>query len=401
VSWLRPFLLGLFTEHIKTKFMALTLAIVLFATVQETLVGTREIGKVTLVFQLSATLQDRWVLLEPRVVLRNLRIKGLRSVVDSIATERERANEIVITVDEDFLARHRPPSIRIDPDFLRAENVPGARLNSIELPDDPPRLEFTDFKVAQFELAVAPASEPRLRLSPTGPYESPGSDKQLLDVRFSIPNVVLRGPATAFTGDLSARRKLFVALPNLEPLIPPDATEGDLTAVYLTVQGVDWEGSGIEGAHLAHISIVQPEVMSAEAFESRLQVLFDVQPRYEAREFRVPILYRCQSREVDPLAGYTFFDIEGFRSLGTDEVRQGRCERLALRHAQAIAPEDIEEKIVLVIDLSQAKPGPDKIYAPVSINVRDPAFRPLLRGIAFQRAPGDKDPVAIFEKKKE
>ncbi len=400
MTWLRPFLVGLFTEHIKTKFMALTLAVVLFATVQETLVGSREIDKVTLVFRLSATLADRWVLLEPRVVIRNLRIKGLRSIVDAVATERERANEIEITVDEDFLARHLPPSIRIDPDFLRAENVPGARLQSIELPDDPPRLEFTDFKTAQLEVAVAPGSEARLLLSPSGPYESPSGDKKQLDVRFNFPNIVLRAPATAFGGDPSRRRKLFVNLASLEPLIPAEAREGERTPVSLPVQGIDWEGSGIEGAHLAHMTLLQPEVMSAEAFESRLEVQFEVQPRYEAREFKIPILYRCQTREVDPLAGYAFFDIEGFRSLGLDEVRAGRCERLALRYAQAISPEEIEDKVVLVIDLSQAVPGPDQIRVPVSINVRDPAFRPLLRGVAFQRSADEKAPVAIFEKKK-
>lgn len=399
MSWLRPFLLSLFTENIKSKFMALTLAIVLFATVQETLTGSRKLQKLTLVFRLAENQRDKWVILENRIVIEHLTIKGLRSVVDAVVTERERASEVEITVDEDFLARHRPPTIRLDADFLRSENLPGARLETIELAQAPPRLLLTPYASVRYTLAVAPDSESRLQLSPTGPFEGTGSDKQKLRATFSIPGVVVRAPVSAFSGPTDSLRTLLVRLGDIESQLRGEPMEETRATVRLPVLDVDWDASGINGKLLRHVRIIDPEEMAPDAFVNRVEVLVEVQPRFESRDFSVEIVYKRKGLEIDLAGDYTYQGMEGFTSLDEEDLQSGRCTRLALRFAQSFDIERLQEKLQLVIDLTGVVPGADPIRAPVYLDVSDPGLRPNLRLITLQPAADQKQPVAIFNKK--
>ena len=112
------FLVGLLTRHLGTKALALILSILVFAFVQNTLTGTKEIGDLTLRLELSQDVRERWVLLKDTVTVPDVRIQGLRRIVDPLAKELKQGERRVV-LTESFLNRYDRTNLVMKPNVLR------------------------------------------------------------------------------------------------------------------------------------------------------------------------------------------------------------------------------------------------------------------------------------------
>jgi len=122
------FFRGLLTGNFVSKVVSLLLATVLFVFVQQSISDTQTIEELTIRFELAPSEQAGWVLNNDTVVLKNLRVSGLRKDL-AVEIGSLRRDEFIVTkiVTRRFREKYRGERevpIRIDAELLRAENIP-------------------------------------------------------------------------------------------------------------------------------------------------------------------------------------------------------------------------------------------------------------------------------------
>ena len=140
------FLIGLFTDHVVTKIVSLLLAVVLFVFVQQSISETERIEQLVITFELSAELDKTWVLLDERVVIKDLTITGLReALARQISALRQGGGfRYKKVIDEEFLRLHQPQNgIKITAALCRTEGIPWQLGKDFELKiESPPTLKI-------------------------------------------------------------------------------------------------------------------------------------------------------------------------------------------------------------------------------------------------------------------
>ncbi|MHC4338961.1 MAG: hypothetical protein ACYSX0_01930, partial [Planctomycetota bacterium] len=171
MKWLGSFILGLFTRHLGTKAMALLLAFVVYVIVLEQLSGTRELERLTLVFELGEELQDEYVLLDRVLVLENLKLHGPRKTLDPQANLLGQADERLLNLNADELQPYMDNKIIIvDEDFFRAMEIVGADIVVSNLPNTA-FIRFDRLTGASLTLALADGMKENLTVEPDNEWE--------------------------------------------------------------------------------------------------------------------------------------------------------------------------------------------------------------------------------------
>ena len=389
------FLKSLFTEHLATKFMSLLLAIVLFAIVQQQLVGTRTITRIELRFQLDPKLESEYSVITESLLLRDTKIKGRILDVSDIKKRLEATSLRQIGVDQRFLSRYeQKSSIAIDGAFLR-EHVIGDEDILVTPEDGDLRLRIERNDEAVVEIKAAPGMEARTRLAEDSIYEGTADDKSV-EVRFTIPTIRVRAPISTFPperpvvllaefGDVN--RYLASAPVGQEPRMP--------------ITRIDWEQSGIDKDHFqthARFSIGGRWVTYA-AFRSQLSATFEVRERKGDAQKDLVLWYVVGKEGRDVLKGYDEELPEGPVAWKQGDYGRGVAQNFALRYSKGrVVPERDFEFLVLILDIAAREPKPpDEILVPIRLGVKpgaDAATRErLLQHVEIKMASGKEGKV--------
>jgi hypothetical protein len=396
VNRVRTLLVGVFTDNLRTKAMALVVSIVVFVFVQGTLRDTETIRDLKLVFELAPELEESHVLVgSPIYVLPEVSIEGEKVVLENLRRQLEReANQIRLTVDRRFLDGLGSRPYKLDRTFLKDRNIPAANVEvTKEIPGAPLQLQIDD-KVPVVGLRLVPSAEMDLSLAADNPYEAPEGDK--VNPRFFPETVTLAVPNRALLRGPQGYDRLFVAWE-----VPLDRwLKGRLPEDPFSYGGrltVNWQESGLDPALDAHF-----EVDGRPATDFRPTFSFEARARGEEQDIAIDVVVRDwpNPKEKIDLKEYRVAQVAGIvGTLNDKSIANNRCERLVVRMQTARVREKdkLAERLVLVVDLSRAERAGNNLEARLFLDAKDRASRSLLDSITIHSDTRDpKGPYIRF-----
>jgi hypothetical protein len=396
VNWIRDFLVGLFTRHLGTKFMALLLAGVLFIFAQQSHMQTGLIDELTLEFELARELEETYVLLTPGITLVELDIRGLRSKVGPLLAQFKRERSIRLTITEDFLALHEDPlRIRIDEDFFHLHELLDRDLDIVsEMPAEW-ALRLANMYVAVLTPALAEASKERVRLPEDSDYEGTLASGQEVELRFLPPSLKLRGPEDAFAPEA---QHLYFTVADVDTWLRNNYIDGS-GPPRMEVESTAWVVSGVRPPFLQHVqALVGVDWIPADELASRVRTEFEIRPRKVQVELQPDIHLKGNRDDLGALDGYVVEGPEGPLFFGQEDIEQGRCTRFAVEVPASLAGSEDLKLLVVVLDVAHRGKDGDNLKVPIYLDVRDRDRRDLLAEVRIKVAQEylQREPVIVF-----
>jgi len=344
--WLRGFVLGLFTRHLGTKLLALLLSVGLFSFVQFSQMETREVPELDLVVTLDVELQDRFVLLTPRLRVEDLEISGLRSRVNVLARQHLQA-PLPVEINERFLRLHRDGlDIPVNSDFFRDEALWGKDIKVSGLSGDR-KIELDD--LVEKRVIVTIDSETNRVLPENHRYQGT-LEGDALDLSVNINQVTVRGPRRAFGKD----PKIVLELPDLAQVLGGFNTAKEQAEAEVGFK-VDWTSGDIDDRYTENLLFSErgQQLMTARTFQGALKVLCTVVVRKTNKEVSIPIEVR---------AGKGSVDIDRWEPSGkpilTSEFQERWARNFPLRMPKSLADDaDFLARLVLIFNVAGTTPN--------------------------------------------
>ncbi|MHC4971480.1 MAG: hypothetical protein ACYTG3_04045 [Planctomycetota bacterium] len=362
--WLRAFFVGLFTNHLGTKLLALLLSLGLFSFVQFSQQENREIPELELIVTLDSQLHGQYVLLTPRLRIENVAISGPRSRVNSLVRQHLQA-PLPVEINERFLRLHRDRlDIPVTPEFFKDDALWGADIKVDELQSDL-KIELDELENRpRVPVAVDPDAN---RVLPKDHRYQGTLEDDALRVYASIQQVTLVGPKRVF----GENPRIVVKLPDLaQALNHFDMTKEQDEAPVSDLQ-IDWEAGDIDPQYVEHLLFSARELgalpSTARAFQSKLEVHCTVLVRKVSKEVSIPIEVR---------AGKGAENIDDWDSGGKPILSKDIKERLAgnfpLRMPKSLADDkDFLAKLVLILNVADAEKEDDgTLRVPVYLDLK-------------------------------
>jgi hypothetical protein len=363
MNWLRAFLIGLFTRHLGTKLLALLLSIGLFTFVQYSQQGTKDVAELDLIVTLDAELQDRFVLLTPRLRVEKVEISGFRSRVNALARQHLQA-PLPVEVNERFLRLHRDGlDIPIDADFFRDDALWGKDVKVVAVTGG--------LEIELDELVTKPgiivAIDPGTNLVLPKDHRYQGTlEGDALDIAVSVQQVTVRGPKRAF----GENPRIILQMPNLAQALASIETGKEQANVELTDFRIDWAGGDIESRYVDNLLISEG----------------DAGPQKTARTFRAGLHVTCTvvvrkvkkvipSIPIEVRAGKPGQNIDDWDSRAklflSEDVRARRADDFRLRMPKSLADdEEFLSRLVLVLNLANAHDEAGTLRVPVYLDLK-------------------------------
>jgi len=357
------FLLGLFTRHVRTKVLALLLAIGLFSFVQITQSTTRTIPYMVLQFRLDSDLAKTYSLIKGKVELKDVEVQGLRAIVDPLVKEWASKPEKELIITRSFLGRHADDSelrIPIDRDFFKDDALFGKDVEATKLPDGQAAV-LDVLETRRLRVEVDPALV--LKLPPESPYQGTGTDDRLqLE---TVKDVSVTGPKSAF----AENARVIYTIDTLVQQIAAFKTQLDQAPVTLGNVRILWSEGGINVEYLD----VRIEGKTPAEFKRGLVVTCQVVKRKETKPFATfPIVVRS-SREFN-LADWTPQTSSFGVVVSSRVLEEGSVENLVLRMPKALAEKKaLTDNLVLEVNLTAARKeeGTNRLIVPVFLSLKD------------------------------
>jgi hypothetical protein len=344
--WLRAFVLGLFTRHLGTKLLALLLSVGLFSFVQFSQMETREVPELDLVVTLDVELQDRFVLLTPRLRVEDLEISGLRSRVNVLARQHLQA-PLPVEINERFLRLHRDGlDIPVNSDFFRDEALWGKDIKVSGLSGDR-KIEIDDLVEKRVIVTIDPETN---RVLPENHRYQGTLEGDALDLSVNINQVTVRGPRRAFGED----PKIVLELPDLAQVLGGFNTAKEQAQAEVGFK-VDWTSGDIDDRYTENLLISErgQQLMTARTFQGALKVFCTVVVRKTNQEVSIPIEVR---------AGKGSVDIDKWEPSGkpilTSEFQERWARNFPLRMPKSLADDaDFLARLVLIFNVAGTTPN--------------------------------------------
>jgi hypothetical protein len=366
VKWLGSFLVGLFTRHLGTKLMALLLGFVVYVIVLEQLSGTRELERLTLVFELGEELQDEFVLLDRVLVLENLRLHGPRKTLDPQANLLGQADERLLNLNADELQPYMDNRIIIvDEDFFRAMEIVGGDIAVSNIPDTA-FIRFDRLVGASFTLALADGMKENLTVESDNEWEGTLQGGRLIDYRLDPPSLELRGP--------------FRFLPPRSGTLEVDIGKVDefLRTRYkgngkprMEVTAFNWSKAKIREEGLSHLWVLEG---ATPVSEQRVFLEFDVVPRRTVIKMDLPIHYNVGKEGMQFLRDkYEFIRPQGPVRFDQSAFEDAVCRDFELEVEAALTAEDLKP-LILVLDVANRRQEGEDLLIPVRLRAPPELF---------------------------
>jgi hypothetical protein len=226
------FLHGLFTTHVVTKVVSLLLASVLFVFTQQSISDEQTIDELTITFKLAPDLEQRYVLDNEQVVLKQLKVSGLRrDLAVEIGSLRRADFVITKVVTEQFIRDYRPDNsatVVIDADLLRAEALPWDFGQDFQLElKRPGKLEIERLRDVTFRPVLSDAMKAELRLPESSAFRAADGSLQI-DPEWVQPNgaaigaISISGPSSLLPQidpESNEVPPLYIRVPNLAEIL--------------------------------------------------------------------------------------------------------------------------------------------------------------------------------------
>ncbi|MHC4161987.1 MAG: hypothetical protein ACYSUM_07645 [Planctomycetota bacterium] len=349
MTWLWAFFVGLFTNHLGTKLLALLLSLGLFSFVQFSQLGARKVPELELIVTLDSELHGQYVLLTPRLRLEDLEISGLRSRVNFLARQHLQA-PLPVEINERFLRLHRDGlDIPVTPDFFEDDALWGEDIKASGLPDDL-KIEL-DERDSRPGIIVTVSPEVN-RLPKDHRYQGTLED-DALQVSINIKQVTLLGPRRVF----GANPRIVLKLPDLAQMLNNFNTTEEQAEAPVQDFDLDWAAGDIDSRYVEHVLVsgreLGPLPVTARAFRAALRVSCTVLVRKVLKEVSIPI----EVRVGEGTENIDNWDSRGKLILG-DAVRARRAENFPLRMPKSLADDDdFLARLVLILNVAGAQKG--------------------------------------------
>ena len=367
---------GMFTRHLVTKFVSLLLAIVLFVFTQQGISDTQPIDELEVRFELTPEASKTWVLLERRVQLRDIKVRGLRDTLTlQFAGLRGTDFRKNLVIDEEFLRTYQVDGpILLDPDFCRDEHIPWEMGRDFELiiPKPYKQLNIAPRVNRTFRPALTPEMAAMLDLPS--------------DFKFLGPGGAARPP---ITWDLGRA----IAISGPEDALPPEPTDGGVLPLYvnisalqellrdkdtlgeargsLPIESIDWARSDV--SMLRHIRVEAPNV-SREYLFREIFFRVDVEERRDTLRIALPIKFGTDAKSFarpDLTGGkISFLVTEGMSSqLFQHDDGWSLVSDFELDVAQTwtTRADELKKFLAVTIDFSRAKTLGEQVVVPIRL----------------------------------
>ena len=385
MKWAWDFLVGLLTQHVATKILALLLSVVLFAFVQQRLMAEEDLGDLVLRFDVAAEYTERVVILTPMITIPAVRIRGLRTKVAQTLKDST-GREYRITIGQKFFDMYGTRrSIAINQEFCHRWNIldPDVEIQST-IPDDA-ALRIEQMIDLPLFLTLAEGMETNTVLSAESDYEGTLEGGKRVDVRFSLTDLRLRGPRIAFltepTGDpIQLGLRIGSVEAYLRDIYP-------LSGDGMRIDGIDWSASGIETNRVSNMQVrVRGEWVDEAAFVRALRVDFefaarrlplDIQPEVQLISGKPGGIDITKYRVVGPV-GPIIFDERDFENR--------KCARFQIELPAARKNDPDLGQIVVRLDLANVEelPGEPDVLVPILLATKDPDKASVLKDVRIK-----------------
>jgi len=375
VRVITSFVVGVLTRHLGTKALSLVLSILVFAFVQNTLTGTRDLQELTLRFELHQDLRDNFVLLQDTVTVRDVRIQGLRRIVDPLAKELRGDKRVVLT--EGFLSRYDRMNLVIKPAVLR--DILGDEDIDITMGGVDQAVKV-DRLVERSNVLVDLV--PDENLTPPEEYQGTQPDGRIFPPEFNVKQVRLIGPST----EMPPNPGLKVDI-HLDRYFTPErqldfSEEREVVQLQVPFISIDWQLSGIRPGMVKYFKVASDltnNPVAAATFERSLSAKFELMARLEPQEVKIPIVRRDKWKsDVD------FSRWVSLSTLVTSQALDEEAVLLEIRVPKTILaryPDLLKEQLVLVLDVTAWTKDSDELVIPFHLDVRDRSHPDLLNAL--------------------
>lgn len=282
--------MGLLTRHLGTKFLALLLAILLYAFVHKGLSAEREFD-LRLHFVLDPNLDREYVLMTPRVDVNGLVLQGLREKLDAWEDGQSKPPEIEISVDQAFIDRHRRGDaalvVAMTTRFFENNKIfARAEITALSVPPAGTDLEIDLRREVTFELTIGDKEQPRLEIAPGSPFSPVGGSGKRVSPEFRPDKrVTISGPKRRLLGVKDQNPKLYVMLQDVNLVIEKQLAtliKSEVT-IEAKLQNIDWGLSGLpeNKGDRELLRVEDPPDVTIESLAGETKIAFNIQQAKE------------------------------------------------------------------------------------------------------------------------
>lgn len=365
MTWLRAFLLGLFTNHLGTKLLALLLSLGLFSFVQFSQQETREIPELEMVVTLDVELHGRYVLLTPRLRIHNVEISGPRSRVNSLARQHLQA-PLPVEINERFLRLHRDGlDIPVNPDLFEDDALWGKDIKVGELGGDL-KIELDELENRPRVIVII---DPNANLVLPKDHRYQGTlENDALRLFANIRQVSLLGPKRVF----GQNPRIVVKLPDLAQVLHHFDTTKEQDDAPVTDFTIDWAAGDINPQYVEHLLFSGRELgslpVTERAFRSTLDVRCTVLVRKVSKEVSIPIEVRVGEKSEDIDKDWD----SGGKLLLSKAIQERRADNFPLRMPKSLADDEaFLARLVLILNVAGAsKDSAGTLRVPVYLDLQ-------------------------------
>ena len=283
-------LLGLLTRHLGTKFLALLLAVLLYAFVHKGLSAEREFD-LRLRFVLDPSLDRDYVLMTPLVDVRGLVLQGLREKLDAWEDGQAKPPEIEIGIDQAFIDRHRRGDdaivVAMSTGFFENNGIfARAEITAKSVPPAGADLEIDLRRKVTFDLTIGDKELPKLEIADGSAFSPVGGSGRRVRPEFKPgKQVVISGPRQRLRGVTAQNPKLYVWLPDVNLAIEKERATLIKPEVTITakLEGFDWDASGLPNnrGDRELLRVEQPPDTLIENLHNEIKIVFRIQQAKE------------------------------------------------------------------------------------------------------------------------
>jgi len=397
---------SIFTEHLATKFMSLLLAFVLFAVVQQQIIGDRVIDEIQLEFKLAQELDLKYTLMSPTVPVLATEIRGQIREVDDVVKGFRSQKARDILVDQRLLSRYGEgeTAIKITPQFLlEHELLPAGTVRVVGGPSGDPRLRIQPNVDQKLELTMAKGMREHTALRKDSDYEGTLDNNTRVDIRFMVvregeprqlTELRVLAPASAFGQDHP--QKLFARFPDINEYLADGRVR---------VEGYDWQPSGIgqpdifERYARCYLDGVWVRFADLEIFAT-----FVIHPRKVDTKLDLRIVYQVRQADRSFLDDHAEVGPEGPVNWPGGQAAAGIAKAFVVSYSRAEVkdPEKDLDSLEIVLDIAGRRTDGDRILVPVFLRVdRAKAYLVDDGHVRIKMAVGKQGPAYVVFSRKE
>lgn len=401
--------LGIFTRHVVTKFVALMLAIVLFVFTQQGISDTQLIKQVTIHFELSKAANKTWVLLKEDVVLRDMTVQGLRDTLTrEIAGLRGLDFRKTLVIDEEFLRRHSTGQpIVMDAAFCETEEIPWKLDRDFRLVvHEPTTLQIARRVNRTFRPVMTEETLALLDLPENYKFRGRGGAARPTFEWVGATVIAVTGPEDALPPENEDKSTLplYILIRPLTELLQGADTLAEARDT-LPIDGIDWERSGFKSKLINHVVIERPS-SSRIALRNEIWIRCDLEEQRVALSLKLSIQFLTNSESLNhtDLVGKKYSLVGKVGMWGTifdHDENWELVEGFDLKVAQTWSKKssELEKYLSVRIDFTNAEKRGKTIVVPVEL-IRIDGPTDLSDTVRIARNDSNDPPALEFQKNK-